>query len=71
MINGDMIEIEDLIIGRAYEGTGRWFSTGIWTGTVFIGVRSLMPDHIIESEIDVRAGGTFKPLELLVSLHII
>lgn len=61
-----MIKIENLIIGKTYEGEGRNFQKGIWNGTSFIGMRYKYGSYFEDEEDhwdsdDVH--GTFKPFK--------
>lgn len=62
-----MIKIENLIIGRTYEGEGRNFQEGEWRGDGFYGQRYKFGDVFEDRELHWDADphyGTFRPMKL-------
>lgn len=63
-----MIHINELIVGATYEGAGRNFDKGVWTGEAFRGMRFKFGQYIVDEELHWEADrrcGTFMPQKIL------
>lgn len=68
MLVNEHIKKEDLLQGEAYMVNARNFSSAIWTGESFAGLRFKFGDYFIDHEYHWDDGpphGTVKPIRLL------
>ena len=63
--SGQIVSLQDLLVGSVYELRSRNLLCGVWTGETFIGVRDNFGTWRLDSEGDFEQGGSAIPLRMV------